>query len=137
MTSRSDFTPSRSGVYRRAADLDALRATARAAGAAWLDADLSPVRGKAQLLRVFAGALGFPKTFGHNWDALADSLEDLSWCPASAYVLDVRASDSTRRALGDDWRTLLEILAEAASYWASRGKAFVAFVEDGDAAAWK
>lgn len=34
---------------------------------------------KGELLESFATALAFPEYFGHNLDALADSLSDVSW----------------------------------------------------------
>ena len=42
---------------------------------------------KAALLREIAAALEFPGGFGANWDALADSLGDLSWLSAPGYLL--------------------------------------------------
>lgn len=68
--------------------------------------------------------------FGRNWDALADVLQDLSWQAASAYVLHLRECAAASRALGRDWATLLEILAESAMYWKRRRKPFVVLVDD-------
>ncbi|WP_341647529.1 barstar family protein [Thauera humireducens] len=47
--------------------------------------ELADCTDKAGLLRRFAEAFRFPDWFGHNWDALADCLTDLSWLPAPAY----------------------------------------------------
>ena len=94
--------------------------------------DLTKARDKAAVLRAVAGALAFPPTFGHNWDALADHLEDLSWHPANGYVLSIRTAPSTQQALGADWAMLLDILDDAARYWRGRGKAFTV-VLDGNA----
>ena len=44
--------------------------------------DLEHCTDKATLLARFAAALQFPDWFGHNWDALADCITDLSWLPA-------------------------------------------------------
>ncbi len=35
----------------------------------------------------YAAAIEFPGTHGKNWDALWDSLRDLSWHPAKGYVI--------------------------------------------------
>lgn len=80
------------------------------------------------LLARFASALRFPEWFGHNWDALADSLGDLSWLPASGYVLLLENASGWRAAAGDDATTLLEILNGAAASWAAQGVAFWALL---------
>ena len=38
---------------------------------------------KRSLLHLFAARLSFPKYFGSNWDALDESLSDLSWLKTS------------------------------------------------------
>jgi hypothetical protein len=126
----------RSGVYRTPADAHALRERAVAARLAWLETDLADARTKAQLLAAVARAAEFPAWFGHNWDALADSLRDLSWRPAGGYVLRMRNSAALQRALGADWTAFLEVLREAAGDWKLRGKPFVAFVDDDTLPAW-
>lgn len=75
--------------------------------------DLASVPGKPGLLQVFAAALELPSTFGHNWDALADSLGDLSWLPAPGYMLVLDHPDGLREAAPHDFDTLLEILDDA------------------------
>jgi len=45
-------------------------------------------QGKQQLLRRIAEGLSFPDYFGENWDALIDSLSDLSWCGTSEAIID-------------------------------------------------
>jgi len=123
------LTPERSGVYAVAAGaVD--RTQAALSAAVWLDADLARVQDKLILLQTLGRATRFPGTFGDNWDALADVLQDLSWCPADAYVLHVAHAAFARQALGEEWRTFLEIVSESAMYWKSRGKTFVALVED-------
>ncbi|OLR95500.1 barnase inhibitor [Actinokineospora bangkokensis] len=39
------------------------------------------------MLTAVAEAMAFPDWFGHNLDALFDSLTDLSWLPAGEHVL--------------------------------------------------
>jgi hypothetical protein len=88
------------------------------------------VRTKARLLDAIARAADFPSDFGGNWDALNDSLQDLSWRPAAGYVLHVNGGGSAKAALGDDWAIFIEILRHAAAYWAGRGKYLIALIDD-------
>ena len=117
----------KSGVYRTPAD-GPNAVTAQRADAS-MEADLARVRDKPGLMRAFARDLEFPSDFGDNWDALSDSLQDLSWRPASAYVLRLRNAANAKRSLGDEWPMLLEILRESAMYWKARGKVFIVFVD--------
>ena len=136
MSESARFSPRRSGVYGIARGAAARRA-AEAAGAAWFQADLATVTGKKDALRRIAAATGYPGTFGDNWDALADVLQDLSWRPAAAYVLHVTVAAPARAALGAEWQTLLEIVTQSAMYWKNRGKCFVVLIDDaGDLPPW-
>lgn len=42
---------------------------------------------KDDLLSQVARVMRFPEYFGHNWDALDECLRDMSWLPATSYVL--------------------------------------------------
>lgn len=129
MTANETIAPQRSGVYRTPPDADALRDRARAQDLAWLEADCARVRSKPALLDAIAAAADFPAWFGHNWDALADSLRDFSWCPAAGYVLRLRDTGAARQALAAEWPTLIAVLNEVSCDWKARGKPFVAFVD--------
>jgi hypothetical protein len=48
---------------------------------------VGPAATKAELLADFARALRFPDWVGHNWDALADALRDLSWLPEGPHIV--------------------------------------------------
>lgn len=122
--------PHRSGIYRAPANIAAARASVTAAGVIWLDVDLARVRAKTELLEVFGRSCGSPPSFGANWDALADALQDFSWRPGSGYVLHLRDAAAASRALGAHWPKLVEILAEAAIYWKGLGKPFIVFMDD-------
>jgi hypothetical protein len=65
------------------------------------------------LLAGVARALGFPGWFGHNWDALADSLTDLSWLPPGPVVLVWEHPSALRRADPAAYRTALGVLRDA------------------------
>ena len=94
-----------------------------------MDVDAARARTKTELLELLAAACAFPPTFGRNWDALADALQDMSWRPAGGYVLHLQHAGTAARALGSDWPILLEVLSASAMYWREHGKAFVALVD--------
>lgn len=102
-------------------DRDGMLAAARTLGFAVARVDLAGATTKADVLARIADALAFPDWFGHNWDALADALGDLSWAPpAPGRVLLVEHADAWRDAEPDEFDTLLAILDEAAFDWADR-----------------
>ena len=124
------FAPAQSGVYAAPAAPAALHAAARAAGFAWFELDLQEVRTKPELLALCQKVFDLPSMFGHNWDALADSIADFSWRPAPGYVVLVRHGGAFARNSPEDFATALEILAAAATYWASKRKVFLALLDD-------
>ena len=77
-----------------------LLVAAEASGFSICRIDLAPVRDKAALFERVATALEFPDWFGHNWDALADCLGDLSWLPADGFLILLEHCDgfSTRHS---------------------------------------
>ncbi len=111
------------GVYRLNCTVRDLRRAAEQSGFALLEADLSEVQGKGALLAALAQAIEAPGWFGNNWDALADSLSDLSWKPAPGYVLLLRDAN-----LGPAEEEMLgNILLETVAFWESQGTAFWVF----------
>lgn len=105
---------------------------AHAAGWATVRLDLEGVRGKAELMRRCGVALRLPEWFGGNWDALADSLRDLSWLPeAAGRLVAVTSWREYAAARPGDWGTLVEILEEAVDFWRARdgGPGFVVLLD--------
>ncbi len=49
--------------------------------------DLANIHTREDLMDRLARALGFPSYFGKNWDAFLDMVTDLSWNPASGYIV--------------------------------------------------
>lgn len=120
----------RAGVYHLPAE--GIASIARAAGEAGfvlVRIDLDGCDAKAECLARVARALRFPSWFGHNWDALADCLNDLSWLPGEGYVIVIEHADRFRLAAERDFVTLLEILQEAAEEWAAEGVPLWTFVD--------
>ncbi|PPU76733.1 MULTISPECIES: barstar family protein [Xanthomonas] len=122
--------PQQSGVYQADTDdLDTMAALARDAGLRILRVDLATCNDKRMLLMRLATQLDFPAGFGRNWDALSDGLRDLSWLAAPrGYALLIDGADALAKAVPGDRDTLLDILDEAATSWAARGRTFAAFV---------
>ncbi len=94
---------------------------ARQAGHAIVRLDLGDCRDKAALLTCAAEAFRFPAWFGHNWDALADALGDLSWLPAPGYLVELLSTEALRSSDPAAWRMLCEILQEVAESRAAEG----------------
>lgn len=72
------------------------------------------VRDSAAFLAACGRALEFPHWYGHNWDALADCLIDLSWLPGPGVALLWPDADELAEADPPAWRLALEVFATAA-----------------------
>lgn len=125
------------GLYAVPVDVAPLRRAARDAGLAWHVVDLQSARGKRALFTAFAREFAFPATFGGNWDALADCLQDLSWRTEPGRIVLMRGAGIFAAASPDDYATLCEILEAAAQHWRGRKKLFAVLTDDaGQRPAW-
>ena len=115
------------GVYIINCELTDVHSAASEAGFTVFDADLATVQSKSEFLAVIAQAIEAHEWFGHNWDALADALGDLSWKPADGYVLMLRNGINTFNLLENDHKIAKEILESTVSYWKTQGKPFWVF----------
>ncbi len=79
-------------------------------------------------MAVIADVLHFPEWFGETLDALADCLSDLSWLPASGYVLLLENTGEWRAQASDTFDAMLEILNQTAECWAKDRVPFWAFL---------
>jgi RNAse (barnase) inhibitor barstar len=105
-------------------DLPDLRNAAQRNGLQCRQIDLAGCRSKLNLLDRIAHVLQFPKTFGRNWDALADCLSDLGWLPAKGYWIEFTHAADFRNAAPEDFDTLTSVLDDAATTWADHKVAF-------------
>jgi RNAse (barnase) inhibitor barstar len=127
--------PQSSGVFFvGAADLPPLAHAAQRIGFTVAQLDLRQCPDKAHLLDQLAIELELPDDFGRNWDALADSLCDLSWLQAPGYLLLFAHADALQGASEPDFDTLIEILEDAAAAWRAQGVPFLAFLALPDSA---
>jgi RNAse (barnase) inhibitor barstar len=117
----------RGGVWFLAehADVKAVQACAKRHGFAFFHVEGKNIARKEQLLNHVATALRFPDEFGHNWDALEESLTDLEWVDADGYVLYYDHIDGLLGAHPDQFETLIEILRDAVASWKSDETAMV------------
>ncbi|BBE50565.1 hypothetical protein OYT1_ch1004 [Ferriphaselus amnicola] len=94
-------------------------------GSARFDVEVSGLD-KSAFIATIAHAVGVPASFGDNWDALADGLQDLSWCQASSYELVLRGSAALSEA---EWAISREIFSDTEQFWQAQGKSFRVKVE--------
>jgi hypothetical protein len=88
--------------------------------------DLRITRDKAAFLAAFAGTLGFPDYFGHNWDAFYDCLGDLE---GDRKVLLLRGASAFARAEPEEFGAALDTLADAVRLWKDAGRSLLVVVE--------
>jgi hypothetical protein len=108
------------GVYRLNCSPEALHDSVRRSDFVLFEADIAAAHGKGEVLAELARAIEAPDWFGHNWDALADALGDLSWRPAPGYVLLLHGEYP-----GEE--TLADILQATVEFWRKQGKPFWVF----------
>ena len=89
-----------------------------------VELDLCQPLDKPALLAQLAEAASFPDYFGHNWDAAADCLSDLSWLPGSGYLLIARCAEQFRNRHHDLDAVLVDVLLEVIDYWTAQGVPF-------------
>jgi len=87
-------------------------AAAKKAGFAYFHIDGKSITRKEQFLNHVATALHFPKSFGHNWDALEECLLDLE-SDADGYVIVYDHIDGLLGTHPDQFETLVEIFRDA------------------------
>ena len=120
---------SKSGVYRSTTGA-VIAEACRGSDLRISGIDFKGVKNKADLLSRVASSLDFPDWWGRNWDALKDSLADLSWTAARGTIMVI---DHVQDLPSDDLRTLTEILQEVALLWAKDGRPFFAVYVGGEA----
>ncbi len=108
------------GVVEYHGTADAVSEAAKAAHLRYVPVDLAGVADKRALMNALAKGLKLPSHFGHNWDALADCLEDDDFLHKPGAVVRIAHAAAFRTAHQGDWNTLEDILGEASEYWKER-----------------
>jgi len=115
------------GVHPWSGTPDPIRHAATQAHLAFAAVDLSQAKDRTGLFAALDRDLKLPEHFGHNWDALADVLEDRDWLGKSGRVIAFAGSAPYRKAHPTDWATLEDILSEASEFWKERHVGFWIF----------
>ena len=108
------------GVHPLRGTAEAMKAAAAHANLRHLPVDLAKAHDRATLFRELDAALKLPEHFGHNFDALADVLEDRDWLGKRGCAIRLAHSTHYRKTHPNDWGTLEEILSEASTFWRDR-----------------
>jgi hypothetical protein len=108
------------GVYRLNCTLDDLLDSADINGFAVFEANLPQGASKGEVLAELARVIKAPDWFGSNWDALIDSLCDLSWHSAPGYILLLRGDAPAKEELH-------EIFEAVVIFWKTQGRPFWIF----------
>ncbi|ULU24241.1 barstar family protein [Dyella terrae] len=108
-------------------DLEPLAEAAGMQGLRVCRVSLTDVADRDALFDRLTQALRLPADFGRNWDALADSMRDLSWLKATGYILLFDRAEDMRDRNEEDFDTLLDILEEAVDYWQEAPAPFFVF----------
>ncbi|HVE48283.1 MAG TPA: barstar family protein [Casimicrobiaceae bacterium] len=116
------------GVHEWKGTIEPLKAAAKDAHLSLAVVDLAKAHDKASLFGELDRALKLPEHFGHNWDALADVIEDRDWLGKKGRAVVLAHANGWRKEHPNEWSTLEDLLAEAVEFWKERNVAFWVFV---------
>ncbi|HSV16885.1 MAG TPA: barstar family protein [Casimicrobiaceae bacterium] len=116
------------GVHPLRGTAEAMKGHAAHANLRHLPVDLAKAHDRATLFRELDAALKLPEHFGHNFDALADVLEDRDWLGKRGVVIVLLHAAAYRAEHPVEWKTLEDLFAEACEYWRERQVPFWVFV---------
>ncbi len=105
------------GVQAWRGAVEPLQAAAERAHLVFTACELGDAKDRAAVFGELDRKLRLPAHFGHNWDALADVLEDRDWLGKAGRVIVLHGVAAYRKDHPNDWSTLEDILAEAAEFW--------------------
>jgi RNAse (barnase) inhibitor barstar len=92
--------------------------------------DGSRTRNKQEFLEHAAAVFGFPGYFGKNWDAFTDCLTDMSWVDGGGFLIVFIETGQFAKYAPQEFDAVLEIFQEAAEYWQTEGKTFLALLDN-------
>ena len=108
-----------SGVYSVDENRDSrvMKKAALGSGLDYTNIDLKNVIDKGSFLMTAARALRFPAYFGMNWDAFYECLTDLSWKPATGYVIVFTNYRTVSDLMTAEGQIVSSIFEAAARQW--------------------
>jgi hypothetical protein len=120
------------GVYRLSCAVEVLRGNVALSEYRFFEVDLAGAHGKGEFLAAVARTIQAPDWFGHNFDALADALGDLSWLDVDGpedkgYVLLLLNSGDEFGLSEAEYKIVMEIFTDTSNFWKSEGKPFWVF----------
>lgn len=93
----------------------------------FVEVNLAKIHTSDDLLKKMAGALNFPSYFGGNWDAFLDMATDLSWNPASGYVVFLKNAEALLQLPNEHLAIFVQLCSATVGRWQSgqdeKGKA--------------
>jgi RNAse (barnase) inhibitor barstar len=108
----------------------AIRKAANSHNLDFIQISTKGVTTKESFLKKLAESLDFPDYFGMNWDALIDSLTDLSWRPATGYVILFTNFPSLSKKTALDMSTARSIFESSANYWKQKKVPFFVILSE-------
>ena len=111
--------PSGTLTWPEAPDLSVFKSAARRAG--WELFVVDPDKPtKKSFLNACKKTFDFPSYFGHNWDALADSLSDVDHSPENGSLVLWMGWDEFSEEEPDDFETALDVMTEGIGDWSTK-----------------
>ena len=121
--------PKQAGVFHFRSDPREFGNEAAGAGFKVYRLDIGHAHDKADFLGHVSKAMAFPDTFGHNWDAFADAMKDLSWAESGkGWVIILEKSKHFCAGHHHEFEEAMDVMDEAAEFWRGQGKALWTFI---------
>ena len=115
--------PAQSGLYRvQASHIGRLLMGVQHHQLQIIELDGREISSKADLLHACGQALQFPSYVGHNWDALEEAFNDLSWLETTGLIIIFYEADQLCRHDHGAWQIFCEIAQSCVEQWRSQGQ---------------
>lgn len=101
------------------AEKELLKEEAARRGYCYFEVGLATLQTPEDVMKRMANALNFPSHFGGNWDAFLDMVTDLSWNPASGYVVLLRGAEALLQLPSQELATFVRLCSVAVERWQS------------------
>lgn len=114
------------GVYRFSSRVRSAPILAMITDWGWVGGNIDGrrVNDKQEFLTAIGQAFAFHDYYGRNWDAFEEMINDLSWMPATGYLLLYDHVHQFASSQPEAWQTAISILQSAAIRWQHVGVPF-------------